>query len=684
MTNFNYESMLLSELRLVTIQKPTGDLTNENLQAALTVDANLQSLGYTLRPNDIVNLAMSDSLQGFYDQVKTLVGDVKAAPMYPNFPKQVMEMDKAEFRFHQAVHYFSTYGLEAMFGGTVLRGWMPDVKATEKTKTPKRLRTAHVLACIYEDTMYTRPLKMILSKRERMTGKDSMICDIAFQHVSAMFIQTLDIPFKANLLHLFYMVFGGAYEDKLAILHALCKHTGDVLKCADYCLCQYHYHFRTSQKRLLVKLLESYPVVDLLANLVLSSKKAHRSNLVLQYLDYNMYSRSAGHKAAVDSLRDGKLRSWESRAKYLVSTGNDGALDFIAQRPGMLLRMITWLLRNGYADAKIENILCDKAASLSLQTITTVLSKFGNKRLTEEDTMEANRVYAILLNVLTARLYCINTPLYGKKMYVKQDQYDLAHSIIQSGEKSDEGGYIRSGIAYAIPENIHRIRLFVYWNDKQRVDVDLHAAARNADGTLDHVGWNSEFIVDNGIVFSGDITHSDAAEYIDVDLDATTADSVDLNINLFNGKPSFGEIDECFVGIMAVNELGEEIKLYSHANCFFSHQLTSKSRNLNYGYLDIKNRCLLFLGQDTSGASWPYYTANTMEKLKTTFTLEAYIEALVAGQNIQIVDTDAEADVVLVMGKPENDREVSLMDNNYFFDTPIAEEKSKQSFFPMW
>lgn len=675
MANFNYESMLLSELRLVTIQKPTGDLTNENMRAALTVDANLQSLGYTLRPKDIVNLAMSESLQGFYNQVKNLTESVAAAPMYPDFPKQVMEIDTATFRFHQAVHYFSTYGLEDMFGGTVLHGWMPDVKATQKTKKPERLLKAQALELINEDEMYTRPLKIILSRRERMTGKDSMICDVAIDHVSADFIQTLDIPFKANMLHLFYMVFGGDYEDKLAILHALCKHTGDVLKCADYCLCQYHYHFRTSQKRLLVKLLESYPVVDFLANLVLSSKKAQRSNMVLQYLDYNMYSRSAGHKAAVDSLRDGKLRSWESRAKYLVSTGNDGALDFIAQRPGMLLRMITWLLRNGYADAKIENILCDKAASLSLQTITTVLSKFGNKRLTEEDTMEVNRVYDILLNVLTARLHCINTPLYGKRMYVKQDQYDLAHSIIQSGEKSDEGGYIRSGIAYAIPEDIHRIRLFVYWNDKHRVDVDLHASARNADGKLVHVGWNAEY-AENGIVFSGDITHSDAAEYIDVDLDTTTANSVNLNINLFSGKPSFGEIDDCFVGIMAVNEICEDIKLYSSENCFFFHRLTSKSKNLNYGYLDIKNRCLLFLGQDTSSARLPYYTASTMEKLKTTFTLESYIEALVVSQNIQIVDTEADADVVLVMGKPENDREVSLMDNNYFFDAPIAEEKS--------
>ena len=85
----------------------------------------------------------------------------------------------------------------------------------------------------------------------------------------------------------------------------ICQHTGDVIKSVNAILPRYHYHFRTSQKRAVVKLLESYPAADFKANLILSRGKREKSLTVLQYLDYNMYSRSEAHKEAVRALRNG-------------------------------------------------------------------------------------------------------------------------------------------------------------------------------------------------------------------------------------------------------------------------------------------------------------------------------------------------------------------------------------------
>ena len=62
-----------------------------------------------------------------------------------------------------------------------------------------------------------------------------------------------------------------------------------------------------------------------------------------------------------------------------MSTGDDGALDFISQRPGMMLRWVVWLLRVGYPEEAITEVLCRNAASLSLQTLTTLLTKFGRE-----------------------------------------------------------------------------------------------------------------------------------------------------------------------------------------------------------------------------------------------------------------------------------------------------------------
>ena len=92
---------------------------------------------------------------------------------------------------------------------------------------------------------------------------------------------------------------------------------------------------------------------------------------------------------AVNELRDGTLRSWESVAKSMLMSGNDGALDFVAQRPGMMLRMVAWLMRLGYTQEDIVERLSDKAAALSMQTLVTNMNYFG--KLTVEERADSQQ-----------------------------------------------------------------------------------------------------------------------------------------------------------------------------------------------------------------------------------------------------------------------------------------------------
>lgn len=278
---------------------------------------------------------------------------------------------------------------------------------------------------------------------------------------------------------------------------------------------------------------------------------------------------------------------------------------------------------------------------------------------------EITSAYNVFASVLKARLSAVNSVLRGKKVYMDiNEEYDLDHSIIQSSEKSDEGGYIRSGIAYRIPENVRYLRFFVYWNDKARVDIDLHSSGKTVKGEFIHVGWNSDFR-NNGIAFSGDITHSNAAEYVDVDLLRTNAAQLDFNINLYSGRQSFKDVKTCFVGMMAVNDVEADVALYDPANCFFSHNLTTKTRNINYGFLDIRNRCLVYLGRDANGEGYTAAGANTA---RSKFSLGEYLRLFLESQEATLVDNRDDADLVLVMGKAQNEKEVSLVDNNFFFE----------------
>lgn len=662
----NYNKLLLNELRLVPYEKRNTELTDELLAKAVTMNENLQSLGYVLAPPDLAAIAVSPSLDGFYDEIRGMLDVIKAEPMYPGFPKQVMEMDEAVFRFHQLVHYFSTYGMEQLFGVTVQKGWLPHEgeKKTDREEQPVVLKSKTIRLIPAEERWLT-PLQIILSRRERMTLPEREIVAEAISHVIPEQLNGLRVGFKENMDAVYEIVF--AMEDREAafqMLRGLCQHTGDVLRCVDLLLRKHKYHFRTSQKRFLVKLLESYPEKDFRANLILSGKGAERNILLLNYLDYSVYSRSVEHMDAVNDLRDGRLRSWESIAKSLLINGSDGALDFIAQRPGMMLRMVAWLMRLGYKKEAIVEKLSEKASALSMQTLVTNMNYFG--KLTTEERSDCQMLYEAFESLLFVRMQSSETKLRNKKVLFSMDDYNLDVSEIHCSDKSAEGGYLRSGIAYRIPEDIDRLRFFVYWDDIARVDVDLHAGFTDPEGNYHGVGWNWDYR-DSGVVFSGDITHSDAAEYIDIDLTAPI-DRVNANIHLYSGRPDFSQIETCFVGMMAVPGRvydDDETELYLEANCFFKHHLRQPCATVNYGHIDVPNRCLVF---DGAPQSWNYNWYEGVSHRRGLLSLARYLELLLKAQNAELCDTEEAADVVLVMGKPQSEKEVSLVDENFFMD----------------
>ena len=80
-----------------------------------------------------------------------------------------MKMDEAEFRLHQMIHYFSTYDLEWITGKQVKRGWLPDVRSTQKTQSDDTLLKAKVLELVPEEAAPLTALTRIMQKRERLT-----------------------------------------------------------------------------------------------------------------------------------------------------------------------------------------------------------------------------------------------------------------------------------------------------------------------------------------------------------------------------------------------------------------------------------------------------------------------------------------------------------------------------------
>lgn len=673
----NFKINIFRELRWVItpsfcIRSLTDpDIYDALLIAALTLNQKLMNLGYTLSVEDIIDIAKyqpTDHMKEIFNDVKIAVGDVKAKPMYPNFPLQVMEMPDAQFRLHQLMHYFSTYGLESLTGMPIDKGWLPNVEDTEKIESDKSLLDLKVLKAYTRRDAVKYSFKKLISKNERLTIPEQEIInyDLLYRETVLGDLNQYEIKFKENLYEIFYTIFTSeSYNDYTA--YRFCQHTGDVWKCIDYIMNEKGIkHFRTSQKRVLVKLLESYPIADFKANLILSNKSANRVKYMLNALSYNLYSRSPAHKEAVYALRDNALVSWEGQAKAFIFSHDDEALRFVAQRPGMMLRMITLLYRNGYTVSDITEALIQKASELSTQTLVTLLTYFNRYKVNaygSDDDYDSNEL--LVMRIILAMLFKANlasksiAELEFKNIYIDMHNYNLELSNIECNNKSSEGGYIRSGLAYKIPNNVQRIRFFVYWNDRRRIDIDLHGTMLFTNGDERDIGWNKDFRNDVS-VFSGDITHSNAAEYIDINLNNDTLSKVECNINVFT-EEHFADIDECFVGIMAVNNLGEKVKLYDPKNCFFTHYLKGDIKTMEYGFIDVKSRSLVFVGKEGK-----CYNANKF--YASEFNVQDYIDLLISSQKAHIVKSKKDADIILTMEKSEDDNAISLLDENFFME----------------
>lgn len=652
-----FQKNLFTETRTV-IANDLYQLTEQNLIKAITVNENLKSLGYTLKPQGLIALAKSNELETLFNTISNFEPEIKAKPMYPNFPKQVMEIDEAIFRFHQMVHYFSTYGIELLFNVQVTHGWLPNVEDTEKTVEDTTLLKAKVLDVCNLDEVYKLVANRIVAKTERFTIPEKELAKYVVLNTGGI---VFDVKFKENIQVLAEDLFYTDVDKCKVLLKRICKHTGDVLDFLNYIIISKNYkQIRTTQKRMFVNLLESYNIHDFEENLVL---KRMRNLTSLRYLSYNRLSKKPSHKEAIRMLRNKELRTWMSQVEQELKNCDildmfkqRHVLSLISERPGMMLRMLRRLIRLGFNEDIIKKSLGEKADSLSLQTLVSIAKYFGqpNNEISDDGEVYISmKLYKVLTYLIAEKLKTIETEFKGKRVYLDEGMYDFDNSCIETNDKSEEGGYIRSGLAIKIPENVHRLRFFAYWNDKRRIDIDLHGRGYDLLGNLVHVGWDADFRK-YGIVFSGDITHSDAAEYIDIDLDVAKkeVDYVNAEIISFTGVP-FNEIDELFTGMMAVNELNENVELYNGKNVFFRHDLKAHVRSANYANIDVQNRILKLIGGNIE---------------KSSFTLSKYLELMFNSQEVELVEDKEQADYVITLDKGLDENNISLIDENYFMD----------------
>ena len=733
-------------------------LDDSDMTWAMTANANLEGTGYTLSQPSILSLAACHhrmaalaASTGFLPvtesmgekgvnplaDIQRLVPNVTADPMYPDFPSQVMEMDEATFRYHQAMHYVSTYGVELVAGLLGLdvevgQGWLPHVESTPKTREDETLLPSKVLHLILTVEDLSSVVEARLARATRMHPAEIESALLVFEDLSGdEDVSFPKVAFHENMMELIRTAAQGSSSMLARVAGGLAQHPGDLLKAVLYLVeankksgkC----HLKTRQKKGFCRAFERFPVMNIAHNIADAGKKERRAP------NYLSIERFAGPhlREACQLVWSGEVVSWQARTEQLwdavretmmpepepvdralsshktrlperlrdafarlidkgrgnvaeetvaeaepqdkVAEAWKSLLAHYGQRPGVLFRSFTRLLKGGCPYELLEAEALAHAGRYSLPTLVRTLTIMSEKKphyrlgwtgfathtMAESADKEFDEnLVSLLRALLMARLRGLETPIAGKRVHLDTAGISLTGSILMPNDNGNTGtAWPPVGMAYDLPDD-QIVRFFTFWDErKRRVDVDLHFVGVRTDGSEIKIGWNSKYQGD-GLVTSGDITSSqNAVEYLDAHMGKARESGVILVAqvqHIYCGAQHWSDISTCYSGAMVVGDTSADVKLYDAQNLLFRDDLTGAGTRMSYAIVNFPGHYVRIM----RGADLPAGDVG--------FALGDYLVALLEAQDATLVADSGDADVRICVGRSDDSEVVSLFDEGFF------------------
>lgn len=274
---------------------------------------------------------------------------------------------------------------------------------------------------------------------------------------------------------------------------------------------------------------------------------------------------------AFDDLRNDRIKSFES---VIINSPVQERIDYLLDRPSVLLRKLTWLLKDCPPEIVANSILSlkDNVENLPLPLLATVYCalKFDRDRVVinkkgKPYTIEKRKSLGDLSAVLEAIDTLILIKLRGRKdwdkVWIDPAIYKLVLPL-QARKQSDGLLNLARGSRIAVNQEV--IRLFVYWQESiRRTDLDLSAMKLDVNFKFaGHVGWNS-YGSGQDIAHSGDIQSAPmgAAEFIDLRF-AALRDSYILPSVIRYGGEGFSELKACYAGWMNRHQVSADTQTF--------------------------------------------------------------------------------------------------------------------------
>jgi hypothetical protein len=559
----------------------------EKLERLGTILNNLSQRGFTFSKPlmDEANKLSPTEFNRFYQVLDKILKEKVGAhqrykPMYPNFPKQVMEASEAELFINAILHYW--FGL------------LPEYN--EEKRQPMQLpplSSMRVLDYGTKDEFLKIPTTL-LSSKSSLTESEKEEIGWFFKFFGDESVNFLPetIPFKENVAFAITTLMKNAKLDPAAV-GPYFKTAKDVLRLAvafsggDVSLHKptKFISFSKPQRRLLMGLLEPLANTqeDMLRNVEMWKRLGER----LHPGEFKArYPKALGD---FEVIRKGeKALSFNGRTeKMLANRDIEAAISHLQNRPGEFIRRLDHLLRLSTTEGEwkmVQDVLNEVAKKVATPVLLQVMAHFKGRSdkkpmrtffpkgqvanataientLPDLDDQVIWSVKGLLRLALIDRLRELykGKPALGR-VYVDPLMANFTVPLtMRTASKSLRT--LSRGSKLPLPEG-STLRFFIYWREGRasknetatgRVDIDLSAAM-----------YDSEWEYSGDIAYynlrgfdsyhSGDITAAPngACEFIDVDIQGVVKAKgryIIMAVNSFTSQP-FNTLPECFAGWM--------------------------------------------------------------------------------------------------------------------------------------
>lgn len=542
------------------------------IQVVASLAKNIENLGFRLSIEVLEELTARAPAQvdAFYNDVvstlRTLVGAHRRfEPLYPNFPKQVMEASEAVLYFTAMVHY-----------QTLLRPLFATEERPAIAEQPQ-FRLLRFGDAADFDSLFTT----LLSSKVAYSAQDKL--DVAWfverHREDIALLLPESIPSKENLATFGAALCRVAGSDAAGILDRYIKTATDVLRLAvgmsagDVSLAEASKFgkFRRPQRVMLLDWIERAP--NAAEDMRRWKPRWIRLGERLHPREYiERFPRTA---AAFDVLRNNRpLDTFNRRIEAgLLARDTQAVLDQLEARPGELARRLDHLARTTSSPQSVVERFAARAEGVSTPVLLQVFTHFrhraqpaslrvffpkgqiGNlfattRPLPPMPAEIAGELAGVCERALLARFSQL-APL-GKCYLDPLLKKYLAPFAQRSASKSLRT--LVRGSRLPFPE-CSTLRFFVWWmNGSDRTDIDLSAAMYGPQ--YEFIDTLAYYNLKNfGAHHSGDIVDAPqgAAEFIDIDLTRCRAAGVRyvvMSLNSFSMQP-YCNLPECFAGWMA-------------------------------------------------------------------------------------------------------------------------------------